>query len=153
MGTTLARAVLAASALASASLALLPAAVALLIALFDAAAHGLLATSGALLGLAGAVVPGGGDGSLPPYARVAIDPASTMGAALLRGVGPCAMAVAALRPGLLAARGGRAALVAATIAALATDGCAGLLAAAPGAVAAAVLVRSCSRRGAGSDPS
>ena len=87
------------SGLAAAALALLPALVAGLIALFDLSAHALLGTSGSLLGFAGSLLPVGGDGgALPPYARIDVHPWLAALASLARGVPPVAMVGAALRP-------------------------------------------------------
>ena len=134
---TLARVTLGVSGLAAAALALLPALVAGLIALFDLSAHALLGTSGSLLGFADSLVPVGGGGALPPYARIDIDPWRAAFVSLARGVPPVAMVVAALRPAPFERGAGRAALGAAVVLALVSDGVAGAVAAAPGLLAAA----------------
>lgn len=127
----LARVVLGASGLAAAALALLPALVAGLIALFDLSAHAVLGTSGSLLGFAGSLVPGGG-GGLPPYARIDVHPWLATSVSLARGVPPMCMVVLAARPGP------RGVLILAAGLALVTDGLGGAIAAAPGVLAALV---------------
>ncbi len=135
----LARVVLGVSGLAAAALALLPALVAGLIALFDLSAHALLGTSGSLLGFAGSLVPVGGPGRLPPYARIDIHPGIAALESLARGVPPAAMVGAALCPAPFGRGAGRAALGVVVVLALVSDGVAGAVAAAPGLLAAAFI--------------
>ena len=137
---TLARVTLGVSGLAAAALALLPALVAGLIALFDLSAHALLGTSGSLLGFAGSLVPGTGESSLPPYARIDVHPWLAALVSLARGAPPVAMVVLAVRPGP------KGLLIAAAGLALVTDGLAGGIAAAPGAIALLAI------KGGGSAP-
>ncbi len=94
---SLARAVLAASGAVAAFIALLPAAIAGLIALFDVSAHGLLGMSGTLLGLADPF--GAGGGGLAAYRGVEVDLPRAALLSLLRGIPPIGMiALALTRP-------------------------------------------------------
>ena len=129
----LARLLLAASGLLAAFVALMPAAIAGLIALFDVSAHGLLGMSGTLLGLA---APFGGDGGgLPVYHGVTSDLPRAAVLSILRGVPPIGMIVLAMgRTGL----NGRARWVAATVLAVASTLTSGWLAL-PGLAAASCL--------------
>ena len=128
----LARTVLGLSGLAAAVPALLPAAVAGLIVLFDVSARALLGTSGSLLSIAGALLPG--TGSLPPYARIGIDPERVALLSLAHGLPPLCMVALACRPH-------RTAALLAAVAAVLTGDTPGAIAAAPGVVAALAMTR------------
>ncbi len=91
-----ARAVLAASGVVAAFVALLPATLAILIALFDVSAHGLLGMSGTLLGLA---TPFGSGDGLATFRGVSIDLPRAILVSALRGLPPIGMIVLAARPG------------------------------------------------------
>lgn len=131
--SALARVVLGVSGLAAAALALLPALVAGLIALFDLTAHAVLGTSGSLLGFAGALVPGAGAGGLPPYAQIDVHPWLAALVSLARGAPPVCMVALAARPGP------RGLVILAAGLSLVTDGLAGAIVAAPGALAALAM--------------
>ncbi len=89
-----ARVVLGASGIVAAFVALLPAAIAMLIALFDVSAHGLLGMSGTLVGLAAPF--GGGRGALATYRGVEIDLPRAASLSFLRGLPPIGMIVFAI---------------------------------------------------------
>ena len=90
----MARVVLGASGAVCAFATLLPGLMVALIALLDFGAHGLLGLSGTLLGFA---LPSlGGQGGLPAYRGVELDPARTAALSALRSLPPIGMIVIAL---------------------------------------------------------